>query len=55
MYGQCIKSIDREFISEDTFLWLSRGDLKWSPKLKYHAKKKHYKQKQIANAYYVNI
>jgi hypothetical protein len=28
-HGQYIRSIDRQFISqEDTFLWLSRGDLK---------------------------
>ena len=29
MHGQYIRNIDRELISEeDTFLWLSRGDLK---------------------------
>jgi len=29
MHGQYIRNIDRQFISEeDTFLWLSRGDLK---------------------------
>jgi len=29
MHGQYITSIDRQIISEaDTFLWLSRGDLK---------------------------
>ena len=29
MHGQYIKNIDRQFISEeDTFLWLSKGDLK---------------------------
>ena len=29
MHGQYIRNIDREFISEeDTFLWLSKGDLK---------------------------
>jgi hypothetical protein len=29
MHGQCIRSIDRQLISEDdTFLWLSSGDLK---------------------------
>jgi hypothetical protein len=29
MYGQYIRSIDRQLITEeDTFLWLSRGDLK---------------------------
>jgi hypothetical protein len=29
MHGQYIRKIDRQFISEgDTFLWLSKGDLK---------------------------
>jgi len=29
MHGQYIRNIDRELISEeDTFLWLSKGDLK---------------------------
>ena len=29
MHGQCIRNIDRQLISEeDTFLWLSKGDLK---------------------------
>jgi hypothetical protein len=29
MHGQYIKSIDKQLISEeDTFLWLSKGDLK---------------------------
>ena len=29
MHGQYIRNIDRQFISEgDTFLWLSKGDLK---------------------------
>jgi hypothetical protein len=29
MHGQCIRSIDKHLISEeDTFLWLSKGDLK---------------------------
>ena len=29
MYGQYIRNIDRKLISaEDTFLWLSKGDLK---------------------------
>jgi hypothetical protein len=29
MHGQYTRNIDRQFISEeDTFLWLSRGDLK---------------------------
>ena len=28
MHGQCIRNIDRQLISEeDTFLWLSKGDL----------------------------
>jgi hypothetical protein len=29
MHGQCIRNVDRQLISEvDTFLWLSKGDLK---------------------------
>jgi hypothetical protein len=29
MHGQYIRNIDRQFINkEDTFLWLSKGDLK---------------------------
>jgi len=29
MHGQCIRNIDRQLIGEeDTFLWLSKGDLK---------------------------
>ena len=29
LHGQCIRNIDRQLISEqDTFLWLSKGDLK---------------------------
>ena len=28
MHGQYIRKIDRQLISEDTFLWLSKGDLK---------------------------
>jgi hypothetical protein len=29
MHGQCIRNTDRKLISErDTFLWLSKGDLK---------------------------
>ena len=29
MHGQCIRSMDRQLIREEnTFLWLSRGDLK---------------------------
>jgi hypothetical protein len=28
MHGQYFRSIDKQLISEDTFLWLSRGDLK---------------------------
>ena len=60
MYGQCIRSIDREFISEDTFLWLSMGDLKEETERscignKNIMQQKHYKQKQTANAYYVSI
>jgi hypothetical protein len=28
MHGQYIRNIDRQLISEDTFLWFSKGDLK---------------------------
>jgi hypothetical protein len=28
MHGQYIRGMDRELIGEETFLWLSRGDLK---------------------------
>ena len=29
MHGQCIRNMDRQLISdEDTFLWLSKGDVK---------------------------
>jgi hypothetical protein len=29
MHGQCVRNIDKHLISEeDTFLWLSKGDLK---------------------------
>ena len=29
MHGQCMRNIDKQLISEeDTFLWLSKGDLK---------------------------
>jgi hypothetical protein len=29
MYGQCIRNTDRQLIDEeDTFLWLSSGDMK---------------------------
>jgi hypothetical protein len=65
MHGQYIRSIDKHLISEeDTFLWLSKGDLKAEPeseivaaqdqalRTKYHATK-YCKQKQIANADYV--
>ena len=35
MHGQYIKNIDRQLISEeDTFLWLSKGDLKQKLKVK---------------------
>jgi len=27
MHGQYIRNIDRQLISEDTFLWLLKGDL----------------------------
>ena len=28
MHGQYIRNIDRQLSEEDTFLWLSKGDLK---------------------------
>jgi len=35
MHGQYIRNIDRQLISEeDTFLWLSKGDLKQKLKVK---------------------
>jgi hypothetical protein len=64
MHGQYIRSIDKHLISgEDTFLWLSKGDLKAETgseivaaqdqalQTKYYAKC--YKQKKTANADYV--
>jgi len=27
MHGQCIRSINRQLISDVTFLWLSRGEM----------------------------
>jgi hypothetical protein len=65
LHGQYIRSIDKHLISEeDTFLWLSEGDLKAETEseivaaqdqalqTKYRAKK-YRKQKKIANADYV--
>ena len=67
MHGQYIRSTDRQLISEeDMFLWLSRGDLKGETESKgittkeqalqkkLSCNKNIYKQKQIANADYVN-
>ena len=56
MYGQYIRSIDRELISvEDILLWLSRGDLKAETECEIVAvqdqalQTKYCKQEQIAN------
>ena len=51
MYGQCIGSTDRQLISEDTFLWLSRENLKGETErsgtgTKNIMQQKYYKQKQ---------
>ena len=66
MHGQYIRNIDRQPISEeDTFLWLSKGDLKAETEseivaaqdqalqTKYYTKK-YWAQKQIANADFAN-
>ena len=61
MQGQCIRSIDRHLISDDTSLWLLRGDMKGETESEVIAaqdqalqikimSQKHYKQKQVANA-----
>jgi hypothetical protein len=46
MHGQYIRSLDRQLISEeDTFLWLSKGDLKAETESEIVASQtKHYKQ-----------
>jgi hypothetical protein len=46
MHGQYIRNIDRQLISEeDTFLWLSKGDLKAKLKVKqWQHKTRRYKQ-----------
>ena len=66
MHGQYIRNIDRQLISEeDTFVWLSKGDLKQKLKVKqWQHKTKRYKrnitqqkygaQKQRANANFFN-
>jgi hypothetical protein len=63
MHGQYIRSIDKHLISkEDTFLWLSKGDLKAETERQHKTKhykqntmqQKYYKQKKVANANYVN-
>ena len=66
MHGQYIRDIDRQLISEeDTFLWLSKGDLKAETEseivaaqdqalqMKYYATN-NWAQKQIANADFAN-
>ena len=62
MHGQYIRSTDRQLIGEEeTFLWLSRGELKvkyWQHKTKRYkqniTQQKYCTQKQVANADYVN-
>ena len=62
MHGQYIRCMDRQLISEeDTFLWLSKGDLKAETEseivaaqdqalhTKYYGKK-YWKQRQVTNA-----
>ena len=61
MHGQYIRNIDRQLIiEEETFLWLSKGDLKAETESEIVAAKdqrykqntkqqKYWKQKQIAN------
>ena len=66
MHGQYIRNIDRQLISEeDTFLWLSKGDLKAETdseivaaqdqalQTKYYATK-YWTQRQIASADFAN-
>ena len=68
MNGRCAISTKKQLISEkDTFLWLSRGNLKAGTedeliavqkhvcqnKYAYYMQQKHYNQKQTANADYV--
>lgn len=66
MNGRCVISTNKQLISEkDTFFWLSRGNLKAETEdeliavqkhvcqNKYYMEQKHYNQKQIANADYV--
>ena len=66
MHEQYIRNIDRQLISEeDTFLWLSKGDLKAETESEIVAaqdqalkrntmQQKYWAQKQIANADFVN-
>ena len=66
MHGKYIRNIDRQLISEvDTFLWLSKGDLKaeTESEIVQHKTKrykrntmqqKYWAQKQIANADFAN-
>jgi len=61
MHGQYIRNTDRQLISEeDTFLWLSKGDLKAEAEseivvaqdqaLPRNTSQKYYTQRRIANA-----
>ena len=63
MYGQYIRNMDRQLISEeDTFHWLSKGDLKAETEseivaaqdqalhTKYYGKKKYRKHRQTTHA-----
>ena len=56
MHGQYIRNMDRQLISEeDTFLWLSKGDLKAGTESEIvaaqdQAPQKYYTQRRIANA-----
>ena len=62
MHGQYIRNIDRQLISEeDTFFWLSMGDLKASEivaakdqALQNITRQKYWTQRQSANADFAN-
>jgi len=65
MHGQYIRNIDRQLISaEDSFLWLSKGDLKAETEseivaaqdqaLQIIIRQKHWTQRQIASADFAN-
>ena len=53
MHGQYIRNIDRQLISEeDTFLWLSKGDLKAETESEIvAAQTKHYKRNTTQQKY----